>query len=1330
MIFTPAGGMNQDDSIVTPSKNTAGRSLFGLGDYRYALNMRNKFGDAENLKGTQEVESYYRKGQVFTNPNFETIITPWAQIVGPGGTDAWVLDPGGGVRIVDSTPSAFVSHVIYQPVSVIPGQTGTLVFNVAVANGSITNYVLEIVFLNGTTILSSEIIQNGTVVEFDSKTVTIPATCNAIGFRASGTGDASSGNFEFEIFSAKFNTWGLASAPAGTELVKGRLEDKEFLKVYYLVQNSNGNDTLRVYDYATDSIYELLQWDGLKLDAFEYIKLAKIDEWLAFTGRNTQKISPRLVNVDTITDLKLDLGTDFREFHIAFHKWAPTVPPIPRVYYDSVTNNYAKLKNKTYQFSQRYVYIGNLKTRWSPISKAAALPGKTGSFYAARTITSIELDISGAILDVPGADVQYNYFSHDSNKFCKAVAYIEVAFRDSELGIWQLWKRIEKNDDGVFDRLHYFNGDFDGRPVDTNDFTQPFDTVPIYAGTVEAIDNRFMFGDCLDENEPASFRVEEVSTVTDPAIDWNDSDTGSFSQFSGNPSLREKLQRLNALSEFNMKARAKYKLAIQYGSHTGWRSLGYTTDNFVFEVSDVDQARLNAFKFNIPMDIKPPDWATWYQILRTNAIGIDYFMIGSANTFTPVLDKASTLIGLTNLSQELKDRLAQHFENSSIVNGYEVNDEINKVKKGTSDLLSPVEAYLMKTGRSPFDPPILKNNQLQNYIRTNPLFNKIGPEVRDSQTESVVDNASRIYIDINNWYNAAQETGTKNRIQSKLYYNYRKGDGIRKGDRVRFYASNHLHPADSSEIQVYDEEIIEFTGSGIIVNKPQGILSLPNDGVDAAVWVTHYDIEVYTPKIAESKDYVFYETGEWYPVLYPGTSKRDFAKRDWRYTSNADVTVDSYGPFDVFKKMPFSYGDCFSISKSSYRDNNAIAVGIGVSMNPDPDRTYDHWERNNGRPAVTYYDLPVSKFKPTQVRFGGQIVEESFLNSINRFRDRDQFIYPSEYGRIRDLVNTANAQVESVGSILLAIGEREAWSIYVNRQTFEDLGGRTQVSLSDRVLGSYNTLLGSQGTLNPESVSKENGRVWWWNALSGAWVRYGRDGLTEISGYKMRTWFREISELLIDKYSSNELPRVISEYDVFNEELITRIDHSSLPELFRVYYQHYKGCVFSEEDTRWKACHNHYGEFFSKVATVVLNFREGRLFKLERDEDNHNTFYGTKYDMMIEPVFNDDMASNKLIEAIGVFSTDKWSVEQVLGEYRGLKDKQKSIIPLDVFTEKEDIYWAPFKRDINSNGGVINGLAMRGKAFQVLLKLDPSVIHKSLLHYVSVGSVDSPKGPA
>jgi hypothetical protein len=1195
-VFTPIGGANQDDSLITPSPDAQGKSMFEIGDYRYALNLRlgssrdDNFGDAETPKSTLEITGY---------------------------------------------------------------------------------------------------------VGYDGNPTT---------------------------------------PPTGINKVNGKYEDNEFQRIYEAVWNSNGNHTIRYFDPGTATTYELIRWAGLNFLEDGFIKLAKLDNWLAFTDRNSP---PRLIDTDTISSLFLSLGANFREFHISLHKWAPTVPPIPRVYYDGSTNNYEKLKNKNLQFSYRYIYYGNLKSRFSPISKGAVTtrcgvyytPGGSPGFVS-KQITSIEVDMPGCIYDDPSSGSSYNYFDHSNVKFTSAVQYIELAFREGELELWKQWKIV---DAASFNRYQYFNGDANLTPLDQNDFEQPFDTVPLKAGTIEAADNRFVLADVLDEEEPAEPIVAtDVAVVTDltsgTTNDWRDSFNTSFPALSA--SAREDILRKNSLSDYTFKDRGVYKVGIQWLSRTGWRSALYTTDDLIFKPEDTNRI----LAFNFKLSVTPPEWAVGYQVFRTNALNIEAFIYGIVNKFTPLVDDTSTILDQLEIPEDLKNRIRQHFDNEALVDANELiaytETQISGSGKNQTDsqfaksfLTEQAQPFnnggSFTTKNLQFVTGIGKNsfiNQLKNKNnKKNPISTKLQQQLRKTKQISAIANASRIFIDINNWYFGSKKAVDNENPLNKLFYNFREGD------RVRFVGSDVASPTSESQLKEYDVPIIEFTGKGLLIERPEGLLYIQGNSNPTGFY--HYDIEVYTPKIPSELDHLFYETGEWYPVLYPGTASRALVKTDFTYTNNASVTATTAGPFNFFNKIPLFYGDCFTVQKTVYRDSTVESVGnkssgIPSSMNPDPDNTFGYWDKNNGRVSITYRNIPVSSFKGTMARFGGKIIEQSFVNALNTFFFEDQFVYPSEYGRIRNIINTSNAQVESVGSILLAIGEREAWSIYVNRTTLEDLSGNTQVLISDKVLGSYNTLLGSHGTLNPESISKYRGNVYWWDALNGTWIRYGRDGLTAISDYKKRNWFKQLGSLLLPKYMTSEKPRIISEFDPYNMELITFMDHSELPATFRGYSE-YKGDTFSENDKRWKMCHSYTPEMFAKLNNDLYAFNGGLIYKLEAGED-YLSFFGSKKDAMIEPVFNINSPDVKHWRGIVVVSTDKWSVERILSEYRGQKNIIQSSILLEQFDDREDAYWGAIRQDINTpnvTNPIVEGRDVRCKAIQVLLKLNPDVDSLSLLHY-------------
>jgi len=1106
--------------------------------------------------------------------------------------------------------------------------------------------------------------------------------------------------------------------PVGQGKYVGRVEDKKKKRLWFCRYNENTYHTVGYYDLLTDSIYEVMRWGGLFFTPTSRVKMAINSNWMAMTDRVN---APRLFDMNTIDELFYSLGaSSFREFHISYHKAAPVMPPVCKFYYDGSTNNYEKLKNKYIQFAYRYIYYGDLKSCFSPQSSVV------NNFP--NPITSINLYFPGILYDDPFSASAYNYFNHTDSKFRKAVKAIEFIYRESSIDTWRLLKRISVGASNDVVNLS-FNGNADSSPISDEEVYHPFDTVPFKAGTVECIDNRFVFADILDERPTAP-----TPEITDVGIalfespfttitNWFTGDGTSFTALS--PSDKTERSSLNKLSDHTFKSRGFYKVSIIFQDKNGWTSGGYTNESWSFimpTASLVSEGRY-ALMWKFAPSFKPPDWAVAYQIIVTDCINIDYFMFGLANSFDYLIDNPSQIIDYSKASQSLQDSVNTFFNNNNLITATDVNEEFKATaaqKLALEGKLKPFEKVQIRK---------LRDIQSLSSTKSNSISALIASATRNTIQENSLSKASRLYININNWYNssAANSNKTSNNPMNNLFYNYRKGD------RVRFIGSTTAVTPNASQKRVFDLPIIEFTGTAIIVSKPEGLLWMPKDpdAPNTTDYNSDFIIEVYTPKVSTPIDYEYHECGEWYPVLYPFRPERDWSKSDWTYTNNTGVTCTTYGNVKVFNKFPFTFGDCFFTSKRNYFDYKSVGQNFvsvySAYMTNNKDETYGVWDHGNGRPNFAYTDLPVSNFKETLARFGGRIIEQSFVNQINKFVDQDQYNYPSSYGRITDLINIANAQVESVGGILIALGENEAWSIYVNRTTLEDLSGNTQVSLSDKVLGSFNTLLGSVGCRNPESVSVKRGRAYWWSQNNGSWIRYGRDGATSISDYKMRNWFRELGDTLDKEYLTDELPVALSCFDGFNDELITVLNHSSLPGSFRG-YEIYKGLLFSEKDTRWKSAIQYEPELMGSVSNLVLIMSGGSIYKHEKGT-GYLTFLGDKVDAKYQPVFNQEQKRVKLWQTLAVMGTHKWSVESIESEFRGDKAIQQSSLELEDFTEYEDTFKAGIRNDENSTGGIIEGDKMRSKALKVMFKLDPDVVTRSLLHYAFAGYIDSPKNP-
>lgn len=1065
--------------------------------------------------------------------------------------------------------------------------------------------------------------------------------------------------------------WVLTPLGPGNYQAIGKLEAPKMGAVFYFVANVDfAYGYILKFVKSERRIYQLLYWTGFNFNIEYKIQACLIGNYLIFCDNRNPN---RIVDVNDIYRLQFTLGANLSEYHLSFAKWAPLAPAAVGRSVTGGDNEY--VKTGIFQFSYRYIYKGGFKSTFAP-----------PSFFATNDVTGEGYDL---ILTIPGFIFDYDTpantsFQHTSIKFYAFVEYIEIAFRESETDTWKIWKRVTV--DSSISTQFTFDNTGPSSLVPEIESSQPFDSVPFKSAACEAIDNRPMFGNNLDELEAQTdFDVEDVAVRSQQLGEWNGPATG-FSSLSAPEKVA--LNQIINIKQNTFIEGGIYKLGIIYQHYSGRTGLVQTLDKWTYRIPLTSYLSSNqdyhALEFTIPGSVTPPDWAVAYQIVRTNCLNIEFFIDGEVNDYIYLANDVNAM-----------------------------NDEIQT----PDDIKTAINEFYNATGTGSEGLPL--------HVR---MLN----EVRKNKHVGTLTLASRIYMDISNWMLTSKIDGaaTGDNPANNVFYSFLPGD------RVKFQGQNL-----AGNVVEFDEEIVDYTGKGIIISKPTNLFTgcTPRGGGQDY----EYRIKIYRPKkFQEGQQVVFYDMGEWYPITQPTTPSRDYSKRDFTFSAASAVTVTTVNGHTIYQKMPIANGDGWIVNKGFYYDYfNVLYPGVStrtkwVQMNPDKDNAGGDWEHNTGRPYLAYKYYPVDLQKETQIRFGGKFLEDSLLLAINTFRDGNQFIYPAEYGAIRAMVNTNNAQVESVGNVLIVIGEIESFSVYVNRTTLEDLSGRTQVSISDKVLGSFNTLLGEHGTLNPESVSKKHGRVLWWDASEGCWVRYSRDGLTEVSEFKMKNWFKDISDLIIDEYGTASTPKVISVFDTYHQEWITRIDHSALPATFRG-YESYKCASFAERnaDKRWKSIYDYAPDLFASLDNEVYSIIGHRIHIHEEGTD-FGSIYGNAVDSELELVSSTEPRKVKDWRTVAVDATDGWSMESIKGDWKSNGvDPQESRIPLTSFEAKESVYWAPIKRDLNSpNAGsaaeaVVNGNPIKSRSLRLFMKLDPAVDYLSVFNWLIVGYDHSEKNP-
>jgi hypothetical protein len=362
------------------------------------------------------------------------------------------------------------------------------------------------------------------------------------------------------------------SAPAGTNTAFNKFEDRDANKVYYFVHNSNGDHQILMFVKYERKIYEILKWD-LGFDLTKLISSCKINKYLIFTDYNS---NPRIVDVEDVYKLKYTLGVNFSEFHISFAKWAPLMPPLVTAYTSEENDS---MKDGTFQFSYRYVYKGGFKSTLAPPSVWASNKILGNSYV-------FQIALPGYIYDKEND----SFFTHSESKFYEFVQYIELVYRESPIQPWKMFERHQVASSG--NQLFYFRNNGDIAIIPDVQGNQYADAVPFLSGSCEAIDNRPMFADNLDDLEVPEFEVEDVEVYDSAAwlITWNETGAG----FSGISAPMQAIKTGQSLvNQFSFKPRAIHKLGIVYYHHTGRTWLAISPSNWIYQIpADVTTSRI------------------------------------------------------------------------------------------------------------------------------------------------------------------------------------------------------------------------------------------------------------------------------------------------------------------------------------------------------------------------------------------------------------------------------------------------------------------------------------------------------------------------------------------------------------------------------------------------------------------------------------------------------------------------------------------------------------------------------------------------------------------
>jgi hypothetical protein len=498
------------------------------------------------------------------------------------------------------------------------------------------------------------------------------------------------------------------------------------------------------------------------------------------------------------------------------------------------------------------------------------------------------------------------------------------------------------------------------------------------------------------------------------------------------------------------------------------------------------------------------------------------------------------------------------------------------------------------------------------------------------------------------------------------------GYEFQEGDRVRFILDDQGDYYDT----FFDFEIKGSVGQKIIIDNLNSLPELKQGTL----------IEIYTPKAAIEEP-IFYEVGEVYDIAdldgvrYHRGATQDqstdylqpaigiLQRGDTYYRQRTMRTIDETPDTPVETEFQYYIEDG---AVSDFFDSTASDIGRVNKI----DKTF-------GRKR--FYDF---------LRFGDPYVSGAGINNICTFQQ-------GNYKQLK--INQPIRGLRMMNYVMMAIHEHAHTAVYIESQVINTKDNEQIISVSSDVIGNIDPMEDRIGTVDPGSVTRFGSRVYSFDR-EGVVTRYSNNGLTRISNYFMRTYFKGIAEILNDPL--REHVEVISTFwEDAGEYLLTikyRTQGFDTQFGFTV--------AFYEEQNAWTTFYPFIPESYCTSGTGIVSFKDGKLYEHNKGI-SYGRFYGTYYKQKFTPVFAPFPEGVVLFQSMDMRSNKKWNIPVIItSPSEDQANGQRSELLADDFETKEGVHSASFFMDKTTPNfddpyeAMIDGEPLRGQWIELQME--------------------------
>ena len=266
-----------------------------------------------------------------------------------------------------------------------------------------------------------------------------------------------------------------------------------------------------------------------------------------------------------------------------------------------------------------------------------------------------------------------------------------------------------------------------------------------------------------------------------------------------------------------------------------------------------------------------------------------------------------------------------------------------------------------------------------------------------------------------------------------------------------------------------------------------------------------------------------------------------------------------------------------------------------------------------------------------QHRFNS-IIYSGIFNSRTGVNQTNVFSIAEDIIKSVDPSNGSIQRLYTEDTNLTVFQEDKVSRALIDKDAIYSAEGTPLQASSNVVIGQITPYVGNYGiSTNPESFASYGYRKYFTDRRRNAVLRLSRDGLTEISAYGMKDFFRD----KLGALQSNN--KIVGGWDIHNKNYVVSIQNSNGEN---------DTLVFDEDNRGWTSFMSYIPDNIISLNKSMYTTKNQRLYKhytlTSGGTESRAQFYGGIYNSHVDFVFNRDQSLVKNFKTINYEGSKDW----------------------------------------------------------------------------------------